>query len=63
MRGIVFLVFCRERRGAGRRPASSSNGNGQGNDKSKVFLQVDKQQAIHLMGEFDGGSGVAAFGG
>ena len=38
MRGIGVLGFCRERRGAGRRSASSSNGKGNGNDKSKTFL-------------------------
>ena len=38
MRGIGVLDFCLEVRGAGRRSACSSKGNGDNNDKSKTFL-------------------------
>ena len=39
MRGIGVLGLCPEMRGAGRRSASSSNGNCNGNDKSKTFYE------------------------
>jgi hypothetical protein len=38
MRGVEVLGFCLEVRGAGRRSACSSKGNGNNNDKSKTFL-------------------------